>query len=82
VPKSRVRSKTPYTPPPTRAAHNRVSPAWVGPLMLGFFLIGIVWLVLFYVTGGSLPIKAITNWNLMVGFGFIIAGFATSTQWH
>ena len=50
--------------------------------MLGCFLIGIIWLVLFYVTGGSLPIKSITNWNLLVGFAFIIAGFVTSTQWR
>jgi hypothetical protein len=82
VPKSRVRSKTPYTPPPTKAARNRVSSWWVAPLMLGLFLIGIVWLVLFYVTGGSIPIKAVGNWNLAIGFGFIVAGFVTSTQWR
>jgi hypothetical protein len=82
VPKSRVRSKTPYTPPPTRAARNRVSSWWVAPMMLGLFGVGIVWLVLFYVTAGALPIKAIGNVNLLVGFGFIIAGFGTSTQWR
>lgn len=82
MPKSRVRAKAAYTPPQTRSAKKRVSPPWVAPLMLGCFLIGIVWLVLFYVTGGSLPIKSITNWNLLVGFGFIIAGFITSTQWR
>jgi hypothetical protein len=50
--------------------------------MLGCFLIGIVWLVLFYVTGGSLPIKSLGNANLLIGFGFIIAGFGMSTQWR
>lgn len=82
MPKSRVRAKTAFTPPPTRSTKKRVSPPWVAPLMLGCFLLGIVWLVLFYVTGGSLPIKSITNWNLLVGFGFIIVGFITSTQWR
>jgi hypothetical protein len=82
VPKSRVRSKTPYTPPPTRAARNRVSSWWVAPTMLAMFGIGIVWLVLFYVTGGALPIKALGNGNLFVGFGFIIVGFLTATQWR
>ncbi|HTW19650.1 MAG TPA: cell division protein CrgA [Mycobacteriales bacterium] len=82
MPKSRVRTKAAYTPPPTRSVKKRVSAPWVGPLMLGCFLVGIVWLVLFYVTGGSLPIKSIANWNLLVGFGFIIAGFVTSTQWR
>jgi Cell division protein CrgA len=82
VPKSRVRAKSAYTAPPARSAKKRVSPVWVAPLMLGCFIVGIVWLVLFYVTGGSLPIKSITNWNLLVGFAFIIAGFMISTQWR
>lgn len=82
MPKSRARVKPAYTPPPTKSAKKSVSPAWVAPVMLGCFVIGIVWLVLFYVTGGSLPIKSITNWNLLVGFGFIIAGFGISTQWR
>jgi hypothetical protein len=82
VPKSRVRAKTPYTPPPTRSVKKAVSPRWVAPLMLACFLVGIVWLVLFYVTGGSLPIKALSNWNLLIGFGFIIGGFGISTQWR
>jgi Cell division protein CrgA len=82
VPKSRVRAKTAFTPPPTRSAKKQVSPPWVAPLMLGCFLVGIIWLVLFYVTGGSLPVKALTNWNLLIGFGFIIAGFGISTQWR
>ena len=82
MPKSKVRSKTAYTPPQTRSEKKRVSPPWVAPLMLGCFLVGIVWLVLFYVTGGSLPIKSLTNWNLLIGFGFIIGGFGISTQWR
>jgi hypothetical protein len=82
VPKSRVRAKAAYTPPPSRSAKKRVSPPWVGASMLGCFLIGIVWLVLFYVTGGSLPVKSLSNWNLLIGFGFIIGGFGISTQWR
>jgi hypothetical protein len=82
VPKSRSRAKVAYTPPPARSAKKRVSPPWLAPLMIGFFVVGIVWLVLFYVTGGSLPVKSLGNLNLLVGFGFIIAGFVTSTQWR
>jgi hypothetical protein len=81
VPKSRVRPKAAYTPPPTRSSKKAVSPPWLAPLMLGLFLVGIVWLVLFYVTGGSLPVQAVTNWNLLIGFGFIVAGFGVATQW-
>ena len=82
MPKSRVRQKSTYTPPPTRSAKKRVSPPWVAPLMVGLFLVGIVWLILFYVTNNALPVKTLGNWNLLVGFGFIVAGFGVSTQWR
>ena len=81
MPKSRVRAKAAYTPPPTRSARKRVSPAWVPALMVGCFLLGIVWITIFYVTGGDLPVN-IGNWNLLIGFGLIIAGFGISTQWR
>lgn len=49
--------------------------------MLALFAIGLVWIVVFYVTDGSMPIESIRNWNIVVGFGFIAAGFGVSTQW-
>ena len=82
MPKSRVRQKAAYTPPPTRSPKKRVSPPWVGPLMVATFLVGLIWLILFYVTNGALPIEALHNWNLIVGFAFIVAGFGISTQWR
>lgn len=82
VPKSRVRRKAAYTPPPTRSPKKRVSPPWVAPVMVGCFLVGVVWLVLFYVTNNGLPVSALGNWNLLVGFAFIVTGFGISTQWR
>jgi len=82
VPKSRVRRREAYTPPPTRSPKKRVSPPWIGALMVGLFLVGIVWLILFYVSNNAIPVSALGNWNLLVGFGFIVAGFAVSTQWR
>lgn len=49
--------------------------------MLAMFLVGLAWIVLFYVTEGDLPLKPFGNWNIVVGFGFIAAGFGFSTQW-
>jgi hypothetical protein len=82
VPKSRVRQKAAYTPPPTRSPKKRVSPPWVAPLMVGLFLVGIIWLILFYVSNNAIPAPGLHNWNLLVGFGFIVAGFGVSTQWR
>jgi hypothetical protein len=51
--------------------------------MLALFGIGVLWLVVFYITEGDMPLVSdLENWNLLVGFGFIIAGFGLSTQWR
>jgi hypothetical protein len=54
---------------------------WVAPLMLSLFVIGLLWIVVYYVAQGDLPIGAIGAWNIVVGFGFIAGGFVVSTQW-
>ncbi|MEU2547120.1 cell division protein CrgA [Streptomyces sp. R302] len=83
MPKSRIRKKADYTPPPAKQAANikLTNRSWVAPVMLALFAIGLVWIVVFYVTDGSLPVESIRNWNIVVGFGFIAAGFGVSTQW-
>ena len=81
MPKSRVTSKAAYTPPP-RSARSKVSPRWLVPAMLGCLIIGLAWIALFYVTQGSLPVSAFSDWNLVIGFGFIISGVVLSTKWR
>ncbi|WP_411081601.1 cell division protein CrgA [Streptomyces sp. cmx-18-6] len=83
MPKSRIRKKAGFTPPPAKQATNikLTNRSWVAPVMLALFFIGLAWIVLFYVTEGSLPIDALGNGNIIVGFGFIAGGFAVSTQW-
>jgi len=82
VPKSRVRAKAVYTPPP-RSAKSKVSPRWLAPTMLGCLLLGLAWIATYYVSSNnSLPISAIGSWNLVVGFGFLVAGVVLGTRWH
>jgi Cell division protein CrgA len=81
VPKSRVRQKAVYTPPPSRAK-AKVSPRWLVPTMLGCLLVGLAWIALYYVTGGDLPVQALGAWNLAVGFVLIIGGVGLSTKWR
>jgi hydrogenase-4 membrane subunit HyfE len=85
VPESKKRKKAVYTPPPAPGSvrKKKPSPIWLAPLMLALFGIGILWLVVFYITQGDMPVAGgLDNWNLVVGFGFIVAGFALSTQWR
>jgi hypothetical protein len=81
VPKSRVRKKTVYTPPP-RTSKAKVSPPWLLPTMLGSLIFGLVWIVVFYVSQEAYPIGAIGGWNLVVGFVFVISGLGLATRWR
>jgi len=82
VPKSPLRRKAAYTPQPTKSAADLPSPRWLAPTMIGFMLFGLAWIVTYYTSSGNLPIEAINDWNLLVGFGFIGAGFLLSTRWR
>lgn len=64
------------------AAAPPPNPGWYVPVMLGLMVLGLIWIVVFYLTQGSFPIGAIGNWNLALGFGFIIAGFLMTTNWR
>jgi membrane protease YdiL (CAAX protease family) len=83
VPKSRVRQKAVYTPPPPKTSARKTSAPWVAPTFIGLLLLGLVWIVLYYATNNSIPgMSTIGGWNLMIGFALIIGGVAMSTQWR
>jgi hypothetical protein len=50
--------------------------------MLASLLVGLVWIVLFYVSTQALPIRALGQWNLVVGFAFLVGGITLATRWH
>jgi hypothetical protein len=81
VPKSRTRSKAVYTPPP-RTAKAKVSPRWLAPTMVAAFLVGLVWIIVFYVSSESWPVRAMGAWNLVVGFAFLVGGLSLATKWR
>jgi hypothetical protein len=50
--------------------------------MLANFLIGLVWIVIFYISSTAYPIPGIGAWNMVVGFGFVGVGFSLATRWQ
>ena len=81
MPKSRTRKKAVYTPPP-RSSKAQVSPAWLVPTMLGCLIVGLGWIATFYVSGQKLPVSALSQWNLVIGFTLIVAGVMLATRWR
>ena len=90
MPKSKVRKKSAYTPPETvlqpRSAQARAvqpSPRWYAPVMVGLMLIGLLWIVVYYVAGDKIPFMvSLGAWNFAIGFGAMVAGLIMSMRWR
>jgi hypothetical protein len=82
MPVSRIRRKRPYTAPPEKSSGPKTNPRWFVPVMLALMIIGLVWIVIFYISQQAYPVPGIGSWNLVAGFVFIMAGFLMTTKWH
>ena len=59
------------------------NPRWLVPAMIGLFLIGLAWLVVFYLAPGLAPFARLGNlWSVVVGFVFLGGGFSLATRWR
>jgi hypothetical protein len=85
MPESRRRKKDPNTyQAPHRAVppEQRVSGRWVPITGSVLLVLGVVWIVIFYVAGSGIPLMGdLGNWNLLIGMGAIVAGFLVFTRW-
>jgi len=87
VPISKRRKRPDYTPEQTMGARKAAkigSPAWLAPTMLACFIIGLVYIVIYYLAGSQIPFMSSMSAliNVGIGFGFIVVGFILSTRWH
>ena|SRR5690625_2326442 len=93
VPKSKVRKKPQASAARAAAAAAAAntqrakvagpsSPTYVG-IMLGLMVLGLVWMVLYYLWGSSMPvISHLGNWNFLVGFSLMVAGLVMTMRWR
>lgn len=58
------------------------NPVWFKPVMIGFMLLGLVWILVFYISGMAFPIPGIGTWNLLIGLGIALIGFLMTTRWR
>ena len=90
MPKSKVRKKSVYTPPegvlPSSAARARAaqpSPRWYAVLMVALMLVGLLWIVVYYVAGDQIGFMVTLGpWNFLIGFGLMVAGLVMSMRWR
>lgn len=76
---SKKRKKAAYVPP-RRAGRDDANPVWLVPTIVSLFILGVLWVIVYYVSGAKYPLD-IGNLNILVGFGFLIVGFIFTTRW-
>ncbi len=56
--------------------------AWVPPLFITVGLLGVAWLIVYYIAGWQIPfIRDLGNWNILIGMGLMGCSFVISTFW-
>lgn len=78
----RTRSTAPAGGTPAARSGPAPTPRWWVPTMLTIMVVGLLWIVVFYLSSNRYPLPQIGSWNLGVGFGLIIVGFAMTTRWR
>jgi len=44
--------------------------------------LGLIWIIVFYVSQSQLPIPNLGSWNILIGFGIMFIGFLMTTRWR
>jgi Cell division protein CrgA len=78
MPKSRSKRRR-YVPPP-RPKPKRSAP-WVGPTIVVSLVVGIVYILLFYMQILPPVLDNLNNFNLAIGFVPLIFGLILATRW-
>lgn len=79
--KGRDHKSTAYTPPP-RSKAAEPNPTWWAPVFITLLVLGLLWIVVYYVTAYKYPIESIGVWNLGVGFALLMGGFIMTMRWR
>ena len=89
MPESRVR-KSAETHKRRRVAAEAKTPKvkapgsrrWVPPTFITVGLLGVAWLIVYYVAGQDIPFMSdLGNWNILIGMGGMAAAFGIATLW-
>ncbi len=58
------------------------NPVWFKPVMFGLMIIGLLWIITYYISEGAFPVREWESWNIVAGFGIAILGFLMTTRWR
>lgn len=83
MPESKSRkNRKPSQSSTAASAERKPNPVWYKPVMFGLMILGLLWIIVYYVSEARFPIPSIDSWNILIGFGLAIIGFLMTTKWH
>lgn len=93
MPKSKVRKKPAVAGSASRATQAETPSlrakvaAPSGPvflsIMLGLFILGLLWLIVYYLWGPDISfMTSLGNWNFAIAFGLLVAGLIMTMRWR
>lgn len=77
---SMTKAQQRYSQPKTANLDDQ-NPVWFKPIMFGFLLIGLIWILVYYLSSARLPVAELGDWNLLIGIGISLVGFLMMTNW-
>ena len=78
--KQKLKAKQASKPKKVKAPASR---RWVPPAFIAVGLLGVAWLITYYVAGTYIPfMDALGNWNILIGMGGMAAAFVIATLWR
>ncbi|MBJ7280609.1 MAG: cell division protein CrgA [Rhodoluna sp.] len=57
------------------------NPAWFLPVTLSLMIVGLVWIMVYYISQTQYPLASLGAGNIIVGFGLMMVGFGFLTRW-
>ncbi|HIT75238.1 MAG TPA: cell division protein CrgA [Candidatus Avipropionibacterium avicola] len=72
----------------TPARRSPASRRWVAPTFVAAFVLGALWLIVYYIVSYYPEASAVLsfmmqlgNWNILIGMGLMAISFIVATQW-
>ena len=81
MPESKPRKKTASSAPQASSQTYKPNPVWFKPVMFVFMLVGFLWVIVYYISGTTLPVPTLGSWNIVIGFAVMFVGFIMTTRW-
>lgn len=67
---------------PQRRITGPGSGRWVAPAFITVGLVGVAWLVVYYIAGRDLPVMSrLGDWNILIGMGLMATSLGLSMLW-